>query len=154
MTAEKSYLSLSTISGGGMYSIQGKLCVMEPLGMVFSHRTQGIAWYHDLFARIRDFFGGGVKSYDKPVQEQLILPCLRELSDQACALYDNPHAVIGVTYEVNNIAAKGMSMMSISGQGTAIRWVEITAFPVCAIQPLPVQVPQPLEVRPIEQLAA
>jgi uncharacterized protein YbjQ (UPF0145 family) len=149
MAAEsRSYLPMSTVSGGGVYSVNGRMCVIETLGMVFAHRTQGIAWYRDLLARMHDFFGGGVKSYDKPVQKELILPCLRELSDLAYDLYGEPHAVIGVTFKVTPIGAKGMSMMSVTAQGTAVRWVEIDRLPN------PLQAPDPLEVSPVDHLVA
>lgn len=132
---ERPYLQLATVSGGGVYLVNKKLCVCEPLGMVFSHRTQGIAWYRDLFARIRDFFGGAVKSYDKPVYRDLIIPCLRDLSDQAYELYGTPDVVIAVSYDVNSIGGKGMSMMSAFAQGTAARWVELPSLPTQTVEP-------------------
>jgi len=136
------------MSGGGVYVVEGKLCVCEIMGMVFAHRTQGVEWYRDLFARIRDFFGGGVRSYDSMAQRHLIIPCLRELSDQAISVYGQPDAVIGVTFQVQNIGAKGMSMMSVTAQGTAVRWVAVEGMPI------PVQVQQPLPVIPIDRVAA
>ncbi len=138
------YLPMATIAGGGVYWVNGKLCVCEPLGMVFSHRTQGITWFRDVFARIRDLLGGAVKSYDKPVYRDLIIPCLRDLSDQAHELYDvpdtvpavGPDVVIGVSYEVNHISGKGMSMMAVSARGTAARWVELHSLPTHTLQPV------------------
>lgn len=147
MAAEsRPYLTMSTVSGGGVYSVNGNMCVVETLGMVFAHRTQGIAWYRDLFARMHDLFGGGVKSYDKPVQKELIIPCLRELSDLAYDLYGDPHAVIGVTFKVTPIGAKGMSMMSVTAQGTAVRWVEIDSLQN------PIQTSDPHELSPVDHL--
>jgi len=144
LESDHPYLPLATVTGGGLYSVNGKLCVCEPLGMVFSYRTQGIAWYRDLLARIRDFFGGPVKSYDKPVHRDLIIPCLRDLSDQAYELYGTPATVIGVSYEVNNIGGKGMSMMAVSARGTAARWVEIPSLPIHMVQPVPTPLPDQL----------
>jgi uncharacterized protein YbjQ (UPF0145 family) len=140
---EPVYLPMATLAGGGVYSVNGKLCVCEPLGMVFSHRTQGINWFRDVIARMHDFLGGAVKSYDKPVYKNLIIPCLRDLSDQAHDLYDTPEegpdVVIGVSYEVTHISGKGMSMMAVSARGTAARWVALPALSTPTMQPAAVQ---------------
>jgi uncharacterized protein YbjQ (UPF0145 family) len=143
-STERPYLPMYTLGESGVYCIEGKPRMCEPLGLVFVHKTQGMGWIRDIAARLRDFFGGGVRSYDKPVQRDLILPGLRELSDMAYDYYDNPMAILGVTFEVMSIGSKGMAMMSITIKGTAVRWVEVEGLPVIALKPLPVSIEEPV----------
>ncbi len=140
LSEDRPYLPMFTLGESGIYSINNEPQLCEPLGLVFVHKTQGMGWVRDIMARVRDFIGGGVRSYDKPVQNYLILPALRELSDMAYEKYGNPTAIMGLDFQVETVSAKGMSMKSITVQGTAVRWRTVEALPVMAAKPLPVQV--------------
>ena len=99
---------------------------VHPLGLVYSHRTEGMGWFRDLIARVWDFFGGNVGTYNRSVHRRLIKPALQELSDMACELYRDarrgpPDAIVGFTMSVQPMGAKGMSMMKVTMYGTAVR---------------------------------
>ena len=112
-----------------MYSLHSQPIVpYRPLGLVIIHKTEGMGFFRDFFARLRDFAGGTVRSYGKSAHNDLIFPALRELSNQAHDLYTTeewgpPDAIFGLVVDVQSVSSKNMAMMHVTTYGTAIRYL-------------------------------
>lgn len=87
-------------------------------GVVSSHLVAGTGFLSDFAASFSDFFGGRSKSYRRQM-ESLYDEALDELSEKARLMGAN--SVLGLKIEVDNIAAKGMSMFMITAVGTAAK---------------------------------
>lgn len=130
-TIPKPYLSMYTVSGDRIL-LEGKEYRVQPLGLMFVHRTEGMGVVRDLVARVKDFFGGNVGSYNSSVYEDLILPSMRELSDRShetyySDLHGSPDCIMGFTMNVYPLSSKGMSMMQATLAGTVCKLHEVVA---------------------------
>lgn len=85
-------------------------------GIVSSHIVSGTGFITDYLASLSDFWGSRSGAYRKQI-EKLYDQALDEISEKAKNLGAN--AVVGVKIDINNIAAKGMSMFMITAVGTA-----------------------------------
>lgn len=99
----------------------------QPLGLVVVHKTEGMGVFRDFIARLKDLTGGRVGAYDRSVSADLIVPALRELSDQAHDIYTvdgiAPDAIMGLVMDVQSVSSTEMAMMQITVYGTAVRCV-------------------------------
>lgn len=125
----KPYLSMYTLHGDRIL-LEGKEYRVEPLGLMFVHRTEGMGVVRDLIARVKDFFGGNVGSYNSSVYEDLILPAMREMSDRSHETYHSerlgaPDCIMGFTMKVLPLSSKGMSMMQATLVGTVCKLHEV-----------------------------
>ena len=102
-------------------------CRYQPLGMVVVHKTEGMGVFRDFIARLKDLTGGRVGAYDRSVNVDLIVPALRELSDQAHDIYTvdgiAPDAIMGLVMDVQSVSSTGVAMMQITVYGTTVRGV-------------------------------
>jgi uncharacterized protein YbjQ (UPF0145 family) len=130
-TIPKPYLSMYTLHGDRIV-IEGKEYRVQALGLMFVHRTEGMGVFRDIFARIKDFLGGNVGSYNSSVYEDLILPSMREMSDRShetyySDLHGSPDCIMGFTMNVLPLSSKGMSMMQATLVGTVCKLHEVVA---------------------------
>ncbi len=92
--------------------------VTEHLDVVSAECVFGMNVFKDLFAGLRDFFGGRNKSSQKALREARIA-CLDELRREAGELGAN--AVIGVDLDYSEISGGGKSMLFLVATGTAVK---------------------------------
>jgi uncharacterized protein YbjQ (UPF0145 family) len=91
--------------------------VQEYLGVINAQSIIGANIFKDIFAGLRDVFGGRSKTYEK-VLEQAKEDALRELTEKAQAIGAN--AVIGVDLDFETVGSGG-SMLMVIATGTAVR---------------------------------
>jgi len=91
--------------------------VQEYLGIVNAQSIIGANIFKDIFAGLRDVFGGRSKTYEK-VLEQAKEDALRELTQKAQSLGAN--AILGVDLDFETIGSGG-SMLMVIASGTAVR---------------------------------
>ena len=97
-------------------SVEGRP-VQEYLGVVNAQSIIGANIFKDIFAGLRDVFGGRSKTYEK-VLEQAKEDSLLELSQNAQARGAN--AILGVDLDFETIGSGG-SMLMVIATGTAVR---------------------------------
>lgn len=97
-------------------TIEGKP-VQQYLGVINAQSIIGANIFKDLFAGLRDVFGGRSKTYEK-VLEQAKEDALRELTQKAQALGAN--AILGVDLDFETVGSGG-SMLMVIATGTAAR---------------------------------
>lgn len=97
-------------------TIEGKP-VQQYLGVINAQSIIGANIFKDIFAGLRDVFGGRSKTYEK-VLEQAKEDALRELTQKAQALGAN--AILGVDLDFETIGSGG-SMLMVIATGTAAR---------------------------------
>ena len=96
-------------------SIQGHE-IREYKGLVSGEVIFGLNFVKDIFASVRDFFGGRSNTYEKAMiegREQ----AQREMEQRARALGAN--AIVGVSYGYETVGPNG-SMLLVSISGTAV----------------------------------
>jgi uncharacterized protein YbjQ (UPF0145 family) len=91
--------------------------VQEYLGVINAQSIIGANIFKDIFAGLRDVFGGRSKTYER-VLEEAKEDALRELAEKAQALGAN--AVVGVDLDFETIGSGG-SMLMVIATGTAVR---------------------------------
>lgn len=91
--------------------------VQQYLGVVTAETIIGANVIKDIFAGLRDFFGGRSGTYERVLQEARET-ALRELMSKANAVGAN--AVVGVDFDFETIGANG-SMLMVIVSGTAVR---------------------------------
>ncbi|HEX2629114.1 MAG TPA: heavy metal-binding domain-containing protein [Chitinophagaceae bacterium] len=91
--------------------------VQQYLGVINAQSIIGANIFKDLFAGLRDVFGGRSKTYEK-VLEQAKEDALRELTQKAQALGAN--AILGVDLDFETVGSGG-SMLMVIATGTAAR---------------------------------
>ena len=96
--------------------VEGKP-VQQYLGVINAQSIIGANIFKDIFAGLRDVFGGRSKTYER-VLEEAKEDALRELSEKALALGAN--AVVGVDLDFETIGSNG-SMLMVIATGTAVR---------------------------------
>lgn len=98
-------------------TVDGKQ-VHEYLGIITAQSIIGANIFKDIFAGLRDVFGGRSKTYEK-VLEQAKEDALRELTEKANAMGAN--GIIGVDLDFETIGGGG-SMLMVIATGTAVRF--------------------------------
>src|SRR5687768_9398062 len=96
--------------------IQGR-AIRQYLGVVSSEVIIGANVIKDIFAGLRDFFGGRSVTYEK-VLEEARNKALLELEQKAILL--GADAVVGIDLDFETIGGKG-SMLMVIATGTAVR---------------------------------
>jgi uncharacterized protein YbjQ (UPF0145 family) len=96
--------------------IEGKP-VQEYLGIINAQSIIGANIFKDIFAGLRDVFGGRSKTYEK-VLEQAKEDALRELSQKAQSIGAN--AILAVDLDFETVGSGG-SMLMVIATGTAVR---------------------------------
>jgi len=91
--------------------------VQEYMGVINAQSIIGANIFKDIFAGLRDVFGGRSKTYER-VLEQAKEDALRELAEKAQSLGAN--GVIGVDLDFETIGSGG-SMLMVIATGTAVR---------------------------------
>lgn len=97
--------------------VEGKP-VQEYLGIINAQSIIGANIFKDIFAGLRDVFGGRSKTYEK-VLEQAKEDALRELSAKAQAI--GATGIIGVDLDFETVGSGG-SMLMVIATGTAVRF--------------------------------
>lgn len=91
--------------------------VQQYLGVINAQSIIGANIFKDIFAGLRDVFGGRSKTYER-VLEEAKEDALRELGEKAQAMGAN--AVVGVDLDFETIGSGG-SMLMVIATGTAVR---------------------------------
>ncbi len=94
--------------------IEGKP-VQEYLGIINAQSIIGANIFKDIFAGLRDVFGGRSKTYER-VLEEAKEDALRELTQKAQAMGAN--GILGVDLDFETV---GGSMLMVIATGTAVR---------------------------------
>lgn len=94
--------------------IEGKP-VQEYLGIINAQSIIGANIFKDIFAGLRDVFGGRSRTYEK-VLEEAKEDALRELTQKAQALGANGILAVDLDFET-----VGGSMLMVIATGTAVR---------------------------------
>ena len=99
------------------HTIEGKK-IVQYFGVVAGEAIIGANIFRDFFASIRDIVGGRSAAYEKELRKakDAALAEMAELAEQMGA-----NAVVGVDLDYNVI---GQSMMMVSANGTAVKFVE------------------------------
>jgi uncharacterized protein YbjQ (UPF0145 family) len=97
-------------------NIEGR-AIEQYLGVVSSEVIIGANVIKDIFAGLRDFFGGRSATYEK-VLDEARTNAMSELVQRAQALGAN--AVVGIDLDFETIGANG-SMLMVIASGTAVR---------------------------------
>jgi uncharacterized protein YbjQ (UPF0145 family) len=92
--------------------------VQEYIGVVTGCSVRGSAFHRDLVARLKDFFGGSVGSYEKDLAlaEKEALGKMVNNAKEAGA-----DAVIGISLSVQTLPAKDGGFFLAVATGTAVR---------------------------------
>lgn len=98
-------------------TVEGKP-VQQYLGIVNAQSIIGANIFKDIFAGLRDIFGGRSKTYEK-VLEEAKEDALRELSQKAQAM--GADGIIGVDLDFETVGNNG-SMLMVIATGTAVRF--------------------------------
>jgi len=91
--------------------------VQEYMGVINAQSIIGANIFKDIFAGLRDVFGGRSKTYER-VLEEAKEDALRELAERAQAMGAN--AIVGVDLDFETIGSGG-SMLMVIATGTAVR---------------------------------
>jgi uncharacterized protein YbjQ (UPF0145 family) len=91
--------------------------VKQYLGIVSSETIIGANVVKDIFAGLRDFFGGRSATYERVLQEAKNT-AMQELTGKAQSL--GADAVIGIDLDFETIGPNG-SMLMVMATGTAVR---------------------------------
>jgi len=91
--------------------------VLEYVGVVNAQSIIGANIFKDLFAGLRDVFGGRSKTYER-VLEEAKEDAMRELVERAQSLGAN--GILGVDLDFETVGAGG-SMLMVIATGTAVR---------------------------------
>lgn len=91
--------------------------MQQYLSIVNAQSIIGANVFKDIFAGLRDIFGGRSKTYERVLEEAKV-DAMRELVEKAQALGAN--AIIGVDLDFETVGAGG-SMLMVIATGTAVR---------------------------------
>ena len=97
-------------------TVEGR-SVQQYLGIVNAQSIIGANIFKDIFAGLRDVFGGRSKTYER-VLEEAKEDAMRELVERAQALGAN--GILGVDLDFETVGAGG-SMLMVIATGTAVR---------------------------------
>jgi uncharacterized protein YbjQ (UPF0145 family) len=91
--------------------------IQSYLGLVSGEVILGANVFRDMFAGLRDFFGGRAGSYERVLQDAR-QRAVQEMQAECDRRGGN--AIVGVDLDYEVIGAKG-SMLMVSASGTAVR---------------------------------
>ena len=97
-------------------NIEGRQ-ITQYMGVVTSQTIIGANFFKDIFAGLRDFFGGRSGTYER-VLEEAKQYAMNALIQKAQAI--GAYAVVGVDLDYETVGANG-SMLMVSISGTAVR---------------------------------
>lgn len=86
------------------------------LSVVIATEVVGINIFRDIFAKVRDIFGGSSASY-KNVINDAITTVINEISRDAKE--EGGNAIIGLRIQQEPVPSKGSAMLMVSAYGTA-----------------------------------
>ena len=112
--------------------VEGKHAT-EYYGVVTGEAIIGANAIRDLFAGLRDFFGGRSGSYEEVLRKAKDT-AMREMAEEAERLGAN--AVLGIDLDYETIGANG-SMLMVTCSGTAVKLEKAGAFPARSVSRLP-----------------
>jgi uncharacterized protein YbjQ (UPF0145 family) len=92
--------------------------VVETLEIITAECVFGMNILRDVFAGLRDVFGGRSESSQKVLSDAR-KTCLKELKKEAAEI--GAHAVIGVDLNYNEFSGGGKSMLFLVATGTAVK---------------------------------
>ncbi|MEE8350675.1 MAG: heavy metal-binding domain-containing protein [Rhodospirillales bacterium] len=92
--------------------------VSERLEIITAECVFGMNMFRDMFAGVRDIFGGRSSASQKVLRDSRRV-CLTELRREA--LIAGANAVIGVDLDYNEISGDGKSMLFLVASGTACK---------------------------------
>ncbi|OLF53395.1 YbjQ family protein [Pseudomonas chlororaphis] len=98
------------------HAIQGRE-IAEYLDIVSAESVQGINVVRDVFAGLRDFFGGRSQTLERALKEARV-QATDELRERASEL--RADAVVGLDYEISMPGGRG-GMLVVFVTGTAVR---------------------------------
>lgn len=98
------------------HSVEGRQ-IAAYLDVISAESVQGINVVRDMFAGMRDFFGGRSQTLEKALREARA-QATDELKE--CAAKLQADAVVGVNFEISMPSGKG-SMLVVFVTGTAVR---------------------------------
>ena len=98
------------------HAIEGRQ-ITAYLDIVSAESVQGVNVIRDMFAGMRDFFGGRSQTLEKALREARA-QATDELKERAAKLQAD--AVVGVNFEISMPSGKG-SMLVVFVTGTAVR---------------------------------
>lgn len=90
--------------------------IRKYFGVVTGISIAGTSFVKDFFARVKDFTGGRVRSYESDYKEAKAV-AMREAADKAAQLGAN--AVIGLRFDHEVIAFEKSAMIMVTCAGTA-----------------------------------
>lgn len=99
-------------------TIEGRR-IVRYYGIVTGETIIGANFMRDLFASVRDFFGGRSGSYEEVLREAKDT-ALREMEEEAQRIGAN--AIVGVDLDYETVGSNS-SMLMVTCSGTAV-WVE------------------------------
>ena len=91
--------------------------IRQYLGVVTSQTIIGANFFKDIFAGLRDFFGGRSGTYERVLDEAKQFAML-ELMQRGTAL--GADAIVGIDLDYETVGANG-SMLMVSVSGTAVK---------------------------------
>ena len=91
--------------------------IKDYIGLVSGDASVGAHVFKDLFAGLRDFFGGRSGAYEKTLREARE-EAIKDL--KAAALDIGADGVVGITFDCQVMGKKG-SMLAVSATGTAVK---------------------------------
>jgi uncharacterized protein YbjQ (UPF0145 family) len=94
--------------------------IEQYLGLVTGDTIIGAHMFKDIFAGLRDIFGGRSGTYERVLQEAREA-AITEILEQARGMGAN--AVIGLKLDFGSVGANN-SMLMVSATGTAVRFVQ------------------------------
>ena len=97
-------------------SIEGRP-IRQYLGVVTSQTIIGANFFKDIFAGLRDFFGGRSGTYERVLDEAKQF-AMSELMQRGTAL--GADAIVGIDLDYETVGANG-SMLMVSVSGTAVK---------------------------------
>lgn len=98
------------------HSIEGRQ-ITAYLDIVSAESVQGVNVIRDMFAGMRDFFGGRSQTLERALKEARI-QATEEIKERARALQAD--AVVGLDFEISMPAGKG-GMVVVFATGTAVK---------------------------------
>ncbi|HKP31180.1 MAG TPA: heavy metal-binding domain-containing protein [Chitinophagaceae bacterium] len=91
--------------------------IRQYLGVVTSQTIIGANFFKDIFAGLRDFFGGRSGTYERVLDEAKQF-AMSELMQRGTAL--GADAIVGIDLDYETVGANG-SMLMVSVSGTAVK---------------------------------
>lgn len=98
----------------------------QVLGLLIEQEIVGMNVARDVLAKIKDFFGGTVHSYDQPIKDGLsrCLARIRTRAEEA-----GGDALVSMQVSLTPVPFNKMTMVQVCIYGTAVRFV--AEDPVC-----------------------